>query len=66
MHPPPCTQAPPLGPTEVLPPIVSWHLRSSHEWARAAIGAMGSVEGRLIEQMEDGAVRVQCPHGGDP
>eukprot|EP00975_Prorocentrum_lima_P047766 9986653-Prorocentrum_lima.AAC.1 len=25
---------------------------------------MGSVEGRLLEQMADGAVRIQCPYGG--
>eukprot|EP00975_Prorocentrum_lima_P003170 698357-Prorocentrum_lima.AAC.1 len=27
---------------------------------------MGSVEGKLLEQLADGAVRIQCPHGGDP
>eukprot|EP00975_Prorocentrum_lima_P041150 8648158-Prorocentrum_lima.AAC.1 len=51
---------------EILPPIIDWHLRSSQEWELAPIGAMGSFEGKLLEQMEDGAVRMQCPHGGNP
>eukprot|EP00975_Prorocentrum_lima_P011271 2393762-Prorocentrum_lima.AAC.1 len=53
----------PRGP---LPPIQHWRLRPSHDWHRAAIGTMGSVEGKLLEQMEDGTVRIQCPHGGNP
>eukprot|EP00975_Prorocentrum_lima_P037725 7936373-Prorocentrum_lima.AAC.1 len=54
------------GPWDPLPPIMHWHLRSSRSWDSAAIGAMGSVEGKLLEQMEDGTVRLQCLHGGNP